>query len=110
MRTSNIKVTIDMPLPVGVPDCNGFTYTQEAIREAVRTMGGVPLMFDDTIIGVVEAGYVASEAEDKSVLRLYAVIPFGGTLDRVTGFDKSSQAISTYKITGVGLDGDEEDE
>lgn len=109
MRTSNIKATIDMPIPVGVPDENGFVYTRDAVREAVRAMGSIPLKLNEKVIGTVEAGYIASEDEHKSVLRLYAVIPFGGTLDHVVGFDESTHAISKYSITEVGFDGSEED-
>lgn len=103
MRTSNIKVTIDMPLPTGVPDGNGFVYTREAIREAVRTMGGVPLTWKDEIIGFVDAGYIASEGEKKSVLRMHATIPFGGTSDDCVAFDSENLNIDKYHITGVAF-------
>lgn len=31
MRTENIKVTFEIPIPVDTPDLNGVTYSKEAL-------------------------------------------------------------------------------
>lgn len=102
MRTSNIKLTIEMPLPINTPDDNGNVYSRAAVREAVRTMGGVPLKWRDEIIGAVDAGYIASERENSAVLRLHATIPFGGTAEDGVLFDDTNR-ISGYHITEVSF-------
>lgn len=102
MRTSNIKLTIEMPIPINTPDLNGNTYSRAAVREAIRTMSSVPLKWEDDVIGVVDTGYIASERENSAVLRLYATIPFGGTAEGGVSFDDANR-ISGYHITEVAF-------
>lgn len=103
MQTSNIKVTIDMPIPVKVPDNNGVVYTRPAIREAARDIYDIPLKCGDVTIGKVDAAYICSEQEDKAVLRIFATIPCGGTNENIFWINEAENKICGCHITEVVL-------
>ena len=43
MRTENIKVTFEIPLPINKPDENGVIYTKKSWEEAVKNVAGQPI-------------------------------------------------------------------
>lgn len=102
MRTNNIKITIDMPIPINTPDGNGVVYSRKAVRKAVREMDSVPLTYKGQTIGVVDAGYIASEQEHSAILRMIATIPIGGTCCDNVLFDDQNR-ISNYHITEISF-------
>lgn len=103
MRTQNIKVTIDMPIPINRPDLNGYVYTEEAVLAATKNISGKPLRYNDEIIGTIEAAYISSVADDHMNLRVFGIIPFGGTWCHHVQLAEDGETITSYEIQGVGF-------
>lgn len=103
MRTKNIKVTIDMPIPIGKPDLNGYVYTEEAVLAATKNLSGLPLRWNDEIIGYVDAAYISSIGDREANLRIFAVVPFGGTWCNHVKLSEDGETVTGYNIQGVGF-------
>lgn len=56
MRVDNVKVTMEIPVHFGQPDKNGYAYSKECWKEAVKNAVGIPIEIvhdDDTRTVVV---------------------------------------------------------
>lgn len=49
MRVKNTKITLNMHIPIGTPDCNGVIFTKEAVTNALNHLNqNIPIIFNDT--------------------------------------------------------------
>lgn len=103
MRTQDINITIDMPIPIGKPDLNGYVYTEEAVLAATKNLSEKPLRYNDDIIGYVKAAYISSVSEDHMNLRIFAVASFGGTWCHHVQLAEDGETVTSYEIQGVGF-------
>ena len=48
MRLEKTKITLNMHIPIGTPDCNGVIFTKEAIENSLDSFKHCPIVFNDT--------------------------------------------------------------
>ena len=104
MRTNNIKVTINMPLPVDKPDKNGVIYSKEALTNAFANARNKPLITYTSEgvqvpIGIINGATIYEEEQLHAEIR--ATVFFGGTCEEIT--KDSNDIVTEMTITGIGL-------
>lgn len=104
MRTSNINLTMKIPLPINKPDGNGVMYTKEAFVKAFENAKGLPLeiIHDDgstTVIGVAHSiEYIEDENGDYGLVS--ALLYHGGTCEDV---DFRDGFVTSMRLSSVGF-------
>ena len=102
MRSNNsIKITMEIPFPIGEPDGNGIIYTKEAVEKAVREFdGGAPLIMVkdeiDTVIGHIEK----LELSDNYEVTAHGICYFGGTCEEG---DVKDNTVTDFNFLSFGI-------
>lgn len=104
MRTENIKVTFEIPIPVDTPDLNGVTYSKKAIRNAYKNVKNVPIEIPCSDGQFLPIG-VAQEVElieDENGIHIIGIglVWHGGTEENVKIKDGK---VTNFKINGIGI-------
>jgi len=107
MRCENVKVRLELPMPVNRPDCNGNIYTEEAIINAESTYKGAAIIDktgdEDIVIGVVTN---AKYSKKDSTVNVDGILRFGGTDCSVLKTHKNEDGvlvIDEFIINAVGI-------
>lgn len=104
MRTENIEVIFKIPILVDKPDCNGYIYSKEVIRNAYKNVKDIPIEIpnnDDWFIPIGVAQEVELiEDENGMYITGVGLIWHGGTEENVEIFDRK---VTSLNITGIGI-------
>lgn len=104
MRTENIKVTFEIPIPVDKPDLNGFIYSEEAIRNAYKNVKNIQIEIPCSDGQFLPSG-VAQEVElieDENGMYITGVglVWHGGTDESV---EMVNDKVKSFHVRGVGI-------
>lgn len=112
MRTDNIKVKLQFPIPVDRPDRNGVVYTKEAVEKAVNNLHkNLPIVYrdndkeiDGVCLGAVTGNkHIVTWDSENQVCNITVdgVVFYGGTECIVN--EIKDGVITDFRITGFGL-------
>lgn len=104
MRVDNVKVTMEIPAHFGQPDKNGYVYTKESWKEAVKNAVGIPIeiIHDDgtrTVVGVTQDVRLV-KAGDEDILKVSGRLFYGGTSENV---EFTKDVITNVTLNGIGI-------
>lgn len=103
MRVENIRVTLDMRIPIDAPDENGIVYSHKAFYEICKKITERPITvrsrdcMDSEVVGFCER----CERISDGVIRVHGVLFHGGTCERVETDEQGH--ITSMEIMEVGL-------
>lgn len=105
MRTSNLNVTLRIPIPIDEPDANGVIYTEEAVKEAYKNIKDLPIIqYNDggitETVGVVTDGYY-----NNGIVTVNGHIWYGGSECKNVNLHKENgiTVVDSFEITGFGI-------
>lgn len=106
MRVDNVKVTMEIPAHFGQPDKNGYVYTKESWKEAVKKAADIPtpieIINDDgtwTAVGVTQDIKLVRDG-DEDIIKVSGILFYGGTFENVK-FTKD--VITNVTLNGIGI-------
>lgn len=104
MRTENIKVTFEIPIPVNKPDLNGVIYSKEAIRNAYKNVKDIPIEMPSNDgqffpIGIAQEVELI-EGENGMHITGVGLIWHGGTEESVEMVDDK---VTSFHVCGIGI-------
>lgn len=105
MRTRNVKISMEIPVPFDNIDENGVKYSGKSFEEACDEAAGQPIEIinDDgstTIVGIAsEVKYMKDEVNG-DYIAVNGMLYHGGTSEQVN-IDKG--IVTNVKLTSVGI-------
>ena len=107
MRTENIKVTFQIPIPIYKPDLDGVVYSKKAIRNAYKNVKNIPIEIPNNDGEFFPIG-VAQEVElieDDNGMYITGVglIWRGGTEESV---ELVNGKVTSFHVRGIGISKD----
>lgn len=104
MRVDNVKVTMEIPVHFGQPDKNGYAYSKECWKEAVKNAVGIPIeiVHDDdtrTVAGVAQDVRLVKDGED-DIIKVSGMLFYGGTSENV---EFTKDMITNVTLNGIGI-------
>ena len=111
MRVENTKIKLTLPIPIGKPDANGITYTEEAVENALNNLRSyLPILFkesaetEEKVIGATGTSHIVTWDSEKQVCKLTidGVIFYSGAEIIVDEMTKDGK-ITDFRIASIGL-------
>ena len=104
MRVDNVKITMEIPVHFGQPDRNGYVYSKDAWKEAVKNAVGVPIEIinDDgtrTVLGVTQDIKLVKDG-DEDIIKISGILFYGGTSENV---EFTKDVITNVTLNGIGI-------
>ncbi|MDY3768014.1 MAG: hypothetical protein SOZ83_00180 [Sphaerochaetaceae bacterium] len=113
MRQQNIKVKMELQIPIDKPDLNGVIYSKGAVEKAFgKSLNGIPLVFRDNttpepqIIGLIEDNNVAFNEKTQTFnVNFDGFVMYGGAdiIANKISHSKSGVCVEDFKIISIGL-------
>ena len=110
MRVENTTVKLTIPIPINKPDCNGITYTEEAVENAVNNLRtNLPIIYRDNecdakVIGATTGNsHIATWDFENQVCKvtLDGVVFYSGA--EIIVNDIEDGKVADFEIVGIGL-------
>ena len=100
MRVENIEVTLKIPFRE--VDCNGFEYSESAIKEACKKAEKLPLKaVVNDVVAIIGIANEISYDEESKCITVKGIIKSGGTCETVE-FDENG-VIESMNIIEIGI-------
>ena len=100
MRVENIKVSLEIPTPIGTPDENGVVYTEDAIINACKNADNLPIIiYSENGSPEIKGVAIKVRYEDGHIL-VDGYFRYGGTEEIAEIDDKQ---IVSMEIQGFGI-------
>jgi hypothetical protein len=105
MRTNNVKISMEIPVPFNNVDENGVRYADRSFKNACKEAAGqsIEIINDDgtsTVVGVAsKVEYVSDEVNGDYIL-VNGFLYHGGTSEQVS-IDKGM--VTDVRLTSIGI-------
>lgn len=102
VRTTNIKVSLEIPVPIDKPDKNGVIYTEDAIKKACENAKGLPIILYNSDNSTKTIGITDDVQYENGYILTTGTLRYGGTEEQVVFNDENK--IMSMEIVGFGID------
>lgn len=113
MIEQNIKVKMQLRIPIDKPDLNGVMYSKEAIEKALsKPLNGLPLVFrgnvgsDAQVIGVTDgSNYEFDEETQTFIVNIDGMVMYGGADIIANDISRKDgvACVESFEINCIGL-------
>ena len=111
MRTKNIKVTFEIPIPVNERDLNGVIFSKEAIEKAYKdAIKDIPIGVYDRDNNFIPVGNVhdtelLEDYRGNMCWKVSGIIFYGGTEEFIgeLNYNNSQREVTDFRVTSIGI-------
>jgi hypothetical protein len=105
MRTNNVKISMEISVPINNVDENGVVYLEGSFERACENASGQPIEIinndgSSTVVGIAQQVKYVKDQENGDYILVDGMIYHGGTSEQVS-IDK--RMVSDVRLTSFGI-------